>query len=346
MTEDADRPDLTALPPADEEGDPRAELPASTGTMAELRAADTDADTDTGTDTVTVTDTGTVTVTDTATGAAPKPSAKPKVRRASTDADLGDGPRPRRRWVLVLGLGTTLLAASAVIVVLGQVHATNYALRCGAKEIVAERGRSVPPWGYERLGGPSWRPIAIPPDAECTARETEDVVQLEGWFLEALVEQATRKLSGAAPGDLDRAEAELAQALLLSRSPERRDQRKDLERLRGDVTYWRAVAKVKAAVTSLEDAARGFDDATAQRPRHASDPTRWSTFARATAAALDAGPDGTGVPSPIPTSPSPSRPTAPPGIALPIDSAPYPIDAGALPDDAARRDLPSGGVLM
>ena len=159
-------------------------------------------------------------------------------------------------------------------------------------------------------------------------------------------EQAQSKLEGAVPGDVDRAELELEQALLLSRSPERRDLRKELERLRGDVTYWRAAAKVKAATVTLADAAQAFDDAAAQRPRHASDPARWATFVRSLAASLAAGPDGTGQAPPTPTA-APSRPLAPPGVALPVEPPVMleAVDAG-VPADANARGLPTGGVLM
>lgn len=280
----------------------------------------------------------------TATPAPPRPPASRAPRRAATAED-DDAPRARRRWPLVLAGVGTVAAAIAALVVLGQVHSQRHRLRCRAKDIVAERGRSFPPWGFERLGGPAWKPIAIPPGAECTERETEDVAQLEGWFLEHLAEQAGAKLSGEAPGDVDRAEAELEQALLLARTPERRDLRKELERLRGDVTYWRAAAKVKAAAATLTEAAKAFDDAAAQRPRHASDPARWATFVRALAASLAAGPDGSGAPPPTPS--APGRPMAPPGIALPVEPPAVELgaDAGVEPD-AARRDLPTGGVLM
>ncbi len=277
--------------------------------------------------------------------AAPAAPARSPARRRAPTAEDDDGPRPRRRWPLVLAGVGTLAAAIAALVVLGEVHSQRHRLRCRAKDIVAERGRSFPPWGFERLGGPAWRPIAIPPGAECTARETEDVAQLEGWFLEHLAEQAGAKLSGEAPGDVDRAEAELEQALLLARTPERRDLRKELERLRGDVTYWRAAAKVKAAAATLAEAAKAFDDAAAQRPRHASDPARWATFLRSLGASLAAGPDGSGAPPPTPA--TPSRPLAPPGVALPVEPPAVELgaDAGVEPD-AARRDLPTGGVLM
>lgn len=279
--------------------------------------------------------------------APPRPTTTPPRKRAATDDDNDDGaPRVRRRWPLIVAAIGTVVAAIAVLVVLGKVHAQRYAMRCGAKTITAERGRSFPPWGYERLGGAAWKPIAIPPGAECTSRETDDVVELEGWFLAHLTEQAQSKLEGAVPGDVDRAELELEQALLLSRSPERRDLRKELERLRGDVTYWRAAAKVKAATVTLADAAQAFDDAAAQRPRHASDPARWATFVRSLAASLAAGPDGTGQAPPTPTA-APSRPLAPPGVALPVEPPVMleAVDAG-VPADANARGLPTGGVLM
>lgn len=322
--------------PSDDEDDEPALPPAPAGAdLTALRAAVADP---AGTTAAPGSSAGTASV---------APSVAPSRRRATTDDDDDPdaGPRRRRRWPLYLaGLGA-VTAAVAVLVVLGQVQANRYALRCGATQITAERGRTFPPWGFHRLGGPAWRPIAIPPDAECVARETEDRAALEGWFLEHLTAQATRKLEGAAPGDLDAAEAELEQALLLSRAPERRDLRRELERLRGDVTYWRAAAQVKAAAAQLTAAARAFDDAAAQRPRHASDPARWATFVRDLAAALAAGPDGTGAPPPSPS--APPRPTAPAGVALPVEGpALVPTDAGVAPDDAPRRDLPTGGVLM
>ncbi|MEZ4402638.1 MAG: hypothetical protein R3B06_21635 [Kofleriaceae bacterium] len=265
----------------------------------------------------------------------------PRPPRTATAPDL-DGPRRSRRWPALLAAGGTVITLVAVLIVLGKLHAQRYALRCHAKEVVAERGRSFPPWGWQRLGGPAWQPIAIPPDAECTAHETGDPAELEGWFLTHLTEQATRKLSGDGPGDLDRAERELEQALLLARSPERRDLRKELERLRGDVTYWRATAKLKAAAATLAQAATDFDAAAAQRPRHAADPGRWAAFARAVADTLVAGPDGQ--PASVPT--APSRPLAPAGVALPVEPGPaeQPVDAGVPVD--ARSTLPTGGVLM
>lgn len=275
----------------------------------------------------------------------------PLERRADVEDDE-EPAKKKRKWPIAVALSGVLGATIATFVLLGSANEEHYYLRCSAKHITAEQGRSFPPWGSERLGGAAWKPIAIPPSAECTPRETDDPVALEAWYLEALVEQATAKLAGSSPGDIDVAEAELQQAMLLTRSPERRDQRKELERLLGDVTYWRAAAKVKAAAASLEEAAKRFDEAAGKRPRHASDAGAWATLARDTAAVLGAGPGGKGAPQ-VPPSGVPLgvgvREPAPPGVALPVE-VPFvgTPDAGVPEEqpDAPRSTLPSGGVLL
>lgn len=276
-----------------------------------------------------------------------KPIVDVEVDEVEVEDDLA--PRKKRRWPIVVGLSGVVGATIASFILLGRASSESYYLRCSAKHVSAERGRSFPPWGSERLGGAAWKPIAIPPSAECTPRSTDDPVALEGWYLDALVEQATAKLAGASPGDIDLAQAELEQAMLHTRSPERRDQRKELERLLGDVTYWRAAAKVKAAAAELEEAAKRFDDAVARRPRHASDAGAWATLARDTSVLLGRGPGGAGAPSQPPSGvplPAATRPPAPPGVALPVETPLTAPDAGVSAPDAAHSTLPSGGVLL
>lgn len=282
----------------------------------------------------------------------PSPSAPPRRPPAATFSDADDeseSAAKKRKWPIVVGLSALLGAVIAAFVLLGNANSQRYYLRCSAKYITAEQGNSFPPWGTSRVSAPGFKPIAIPPNAECTPQATDSLTKLEDLYLASLVDQATRKLSGTSPGDIDAAQAELEQALLLTRSPERRDQRKDLERLLGDVTYWRAAAKVKSAATALEEAAKRFDEAAAARPRHASDATEWARFARDTASSLSGGPSGAGAPSSPPSGiPLPSRPAAPPGVALPIEMPPSVTasDAGVEDIDATRSNLPSGGVLM
>ncbi len=280
--------------------------------------------------------------------ASPSPSPRRPVPDPDLDSDDADAARKPRRWPLVVALTGVLTLTVAAFILLGNANEQRYYLRCSAKSITAEQGRSFPPWGTERLTGAAWRPISIPPNAECTPQSTSKLPTLEGWYLEALVDQATSKLSGSSPGDIDAAQTELEQAMLLTRSPDRRDQRKDLERLLGDVTYWRAAAKVKSAAASLEDAAKRFDEAASKRPRHASDASAWAEFTRLTAKRLGAGPAGDGSPMMPPSGvPLSSRPSAPLGTALPVEMpSASTSDAGVPLPDAAVRNIPAGGVLM
>ena len=252
--------------------------------------------------------------------------------------------KPRGRWPLVAAVALLAGGFIATIVLLGRSNASRYRFHCGEARITAEQGRSFPPWGTARLGGAEWQPIDIPPGAECASRETDDRTELEQWYLEALVEQAQAKLTAKEVTAVDGAEAELEQALLLSRAPERRDQRKEIERLLGDVEYWRGAARVKAALETLEDAASRYEAAAEKRPRHASDAAAWAQWLREVAAGLRAGPAGAKRPSGPVEPAEPARPSAPTGVALPVEE-PAPVDAAPItpPIDAG---IPRGGVLL
>src|SRR5262249_12081465 len=141
---------------------------------------------------------------------------------------------------------------------------------------------------------------------------------------------------------LDVISAQLEQALLLARAPERRDQRKEIERLIGDVHYWRAAARVRDATATLLDASKQFDGAAAERPRHQSDAAAWATYLRKLTDDLHAGPTGA-APTAAPVQPPAEHPPAPTGVALPVEPPHEEPSAKVAPADAA---VPSGGVLL
>jgi hypothetical protein len=237
-------------------------------------------------------------------------------------------------------------------VLLGRVNAQRYVIACATNQVSAEQGRSFPPWGTRPLVGAEWRPITLPANAECRPRETDDRAELEKWFLELLVERASSTLTARnllesiQPGKtnpLDTVAEQLNQALLLSRAPERRDQRKDVERLLGDIQYWRASLRLRDAAAALGDAARQFDEAAAQRPRHVTDAAEWATFLRRLVDELHAGPSG--VPAMVAPMGEPlgERPGAPAGTALPVEPEDGSASEPAPPPDAG---LPTGGVLL
>lgn len=295
-------------------------------------------------------------------GTAPKPERK---RSAGVSREHLAPPKPTRRLspratkiAIGGGIGVVLIG---ILIALGWFNARDYYLVCATDEIRAERGRGFPPWGTTTMSGDAWKAIDIPDNTECIEYRTDDVAELEGYFLEALLGQANARLASAEPENIDVAEEQLKQAFLLTRTPERRDERKEVERLVGDVEYWRAAAQVKAAVSELRKAGEQFEGAAKRLPRHQTDSTAWADYTRHMSEELLRGPPslrpedstasqpgdtppfkGTGPDSPVRMLDAgvPAEPPvdAQPGTMLPpvTDAAPAPPDAG----------LPRGGVLL
>ncbi|HVR06196.1 MAG TPA: hypothetical protein VMS02_09145, partial [Solirubrobacteraceae bacterium] len=300
------------------------------------------------------------------------------------DTDLADEPRPHRsaRTILlaaVLAIGT---AGIAVAVLLGYLNSDRYVLACEPERAVPEQGRGFPPWGTRALSGAAWRPVKIAPETRCQPRETDDALVLQRLFLAMVLDQATALLTAREVNRVDDAEALLQQALLLSRPAElepeplarqRGEQHQEIERLLGDVAYWRGQAKVRDALGALGDAAKQFDAAVARHPRHVSDAAAWAARMRTLSGELHAGSTAeAGTPAaPAPASPSPASPPSPSAspATAPAPSPPSPsppattgsagppaVPAGAAPP--AERDgsahpspppdagAPAGGVLL
>jgi hypothetical protein len=279
--------------------------------------------------------------------ATPAPGAPPgeppqKKRRRMRDLD-DDEPKPSGgKTLIIVALSIIFGLSIATFALLGRANATRYLITCSSDKIVAEQGRIFPPWGSRPMGGDEWKPIAIPPNAECKPRETDDQEELAKWYLVELVDQASTQLTAREVTKVDVAAEQLNQALLLARTPDRREQRKDIERLLGDVEYWRASAKLRDAATSLADAAKQFDAAAQQRPRHVSDASAWASYIRKLVDELRAGPSG-GAPSINPSQTSPERPSSPPGTALPVEGSGS-NEAPAI--QAPDAGVPTGGVLL
>jgi hypothetical protein len=277
----------------------------------------------------------------------------PRPKRKKRDRDDDDGPRGPRRTVAIAALAIIAGLGIAAFVFLGRANSQRYAITCSTTQVTAERGRGFPPWGTKPMTGPEWRPVALPANAECKPRETEDPAELESWYLDLLLDRASTTLTAknlldsvqaGKPNPLDLAADQLNQALLLSRSPAHRDQRKEVERLLGDVQYWRASLRLRDAAAALSDAARQFDVAATQRPRHVTDAAAWASFLRTLVDQLHAGPGGVpaapGVVAPVP-GPS-EQPMAPMGTALPVE----PDGSASEPATPPDAGLPTGGVLL
>jgi hypothetical protein len=273
-------------------------------------------------------------------------------RRAGGDGDGGDGDdheddeeRRSGRKMLIWALVVLVTLGTGTLIFLGYMNSGHYYLTCEPEQVVAERGRGFPPWGTRRFGDDAeWKPIKIPPEAECRARTTEDELELSGWYLEVLTTRANVLLTAREVTKVDEAAQMLEQALLHTRAPDRSDQRKDIERLLGDVGFWRASAKLSDAQKALLDAAKQFDDAALRRPRHAEHASAWAAYVRRLVDELKVGPMGV-KPSTFPPEPIGERPTARPGTALPVEPGPG-SSVEPLPVTPPDAGVPQGGVLL
>lgn len=265
--------------------------------------------------------------------------------KKSRAADFDEPPAPRNRKVMTVAAIVIFLGLlTLTLVLLGRANSERYLITCKTDQVRAERGRAFPPWGSQLMAGTEYKPIALPANAECKPQETDNIAELDRWYLDLLVERASATLTAPvldAPGKpLDIAEGQLNQALLLSRAPERRDQRREVERLLGDVQYWRASLRLRDASAALQDASKQFEAAAAQRPRHVSDAGAWAGFLKRVVDELKAGPNGVISPTAAPAAAAGT--VAPVGTALPVEAPPAQAPVETPPD----AGVPTGGVLL
>lgn len=298
----------------------------------------------------------------TAPAAVTPPAPTPATRAARTPAreledELDDEAVSRelrggswRRWA-ALGLLVAVVLGVGAVVLLGQRNGERYLLRCTAEHIVAEQGRTFPPWGERTLSGKQWKPISLPLAAECRDRQAQSELELAGWFAEALMEQAGPVLAAGKLDQLEAAAAQLEQASLLTRAPERRAERAQLQRLWGDVEYGRALAKLAQARQALAEAARGLDEAAKKEPRYATDAAARAKELRRLLAELgapgvaEAGAPQRPLPGLAPAASEPSSPlppSTPEAPAAPAAPAPAGSEPEPTPDAGPATSAPIG----
>lgn len=286
--------------------------------------------------------------------AAPRKQRAPVIDRRHDDDDEPLRPPRNRKTIVVSAFSIVAGLAIAGLVFLGYANSDRYLLACEAERAVPEQGRTFPPWGTHAVPGEPWKPLKIAPETRCQPHETDDLLALERLYLAMILDQATGLLTAREVTKIDDAEALLKQALLLTRPPEheseklaneRNEHHTEIERMLGDVTYWRASARLHDARAALMDAAKQFDSAAAQHPRHVLDAAAWATYARKLAEELHTGPAGAPPSTASPAAPAASA-VSPVVPALPVEpgksGADEPPPAPAPPD----AGVPTGGVLL
>jgi hypothetical protein len=281
------------------------------------------------------------------------------LRRKARDEHRGDDDpdlpqRRSRRTMAIIAASIFGGISIAALALLGHANGERYLITCDSSKATPEEGRGFPPWGTHAMAGPEWKAVTLPPNAECKPRETDDADQLAGWYLDILIDQASTTLSAKNPleiagpdaktSSLDVASAQLNQALLLARAPDKRDQRKEIERLLGDIDYWHASVRLRDASATLLDAAKQFETAAAKRPRHVTDAAAWATFLHRLADQLHGGPNAPVTTATTAAGPmiAPATTAAPMGSALPVE----PDQVGSADAPPPAPPVAAGGVLL
>jgi hypothetical protein len=216
----------------------------------------------------------------------PRP-AQPPARTASGTIDAGRGPkesderrerssspyapdertpiegarRPRHWglpvWGWVILIGTSI---SALLLVLDLRNRDRYLLVCKAQKVELHKGRTFPwPFGHEVIGGPEYRPIEIPAEADCRDRVFHSQEEAELAFLDYLLSQVRDALANPGTADLNKARAKVRQALLISRT--HRSRRKEAQKMLAELAYRAGRAGLQRAENELRKALGYFQEA-------------------------------------------------------------------------------------
>jgi len=269
----------------------------------------------------------------------PPREARPKKPGAPDAAE-----KKERSKFRLYAAGAGLLAIVIVVVWLLSWRNSRYLyLECREDKVIAARGSSWP-WGRQQLGGAAYRPIKLPPEADCRSREFTETLELERSMVELLIARAEAGLRSKKVEEVAEAKAQLTQALLLSRSYT--EQKPRIQHLQGDLSYREGGQSVAEAQKKIEEAIARFKDAKERQPVLFKDYDAWIEHLEAANQALRDGP------RPIEKITEAADQPAPPPGARPR------VDRGVLPQPSASPDaalpaapkpdggLPSGGVLM
>lgn len=212
--------------------------------------------------------------------AAPKP-AQPPARTAAGTIDAGRrdperrgslyaddertpteaAPSPRHwglpTWGWVILVGTAL---SALLLVLDLRNRDRYLLVCKAKKVELHKGRTFPwPFGHEVIGGPEYRPIEIPAEADCRDRVFHSQEEAELAFLDYLLAQVRDALANPGTADLGKARSKVRQALVISRT--HRSRRKEAQKMLAELSYRAGRAGLDRAENELRKSLAYFQEA-------------------------------------------------------------------------------------
>lgn len=255
-------------------------------------------------------------------------------------------PRPRHwglptwGWVLIIGT-----AVSALLLVLDLSNRNRYLMVCKAKKVELHKGRSFPwPFGHAAMGGPEFKPVPIPAEADCRTRVFHSQEEAELAFLDFILAQVREALANPGTADLSKARVKIRQALLLTRV--HRSRRKEAQKMLAELAYRSGRAGLARAENELRKALARFQEAQKLDADKFEDLEDWITHLEELLRTVSPSP-GSSVTRPT-LLPGGSLPpmTRPPLPGLPGSTRP-PSSAPALPASPdAGAPASGGGILM
>lgn len=268
----------------------------------------------------------------------------------STDPGLPSS-RRRRVWGLPI-YGWLLVAATllgAFLLVFDLRNRNRYMLVCKANKVELHKGRTFPwPFGHESIGGPEFKPIAIPAEADCRRRVYQSREEAELGFLDFILSQARTALSNPGTVSLKQARNQVLQAMLLTRT--HRTRRKETHRLLAELAYREGRTGLARVENEIRTALARFQEAQKLDGERFEDLDDWIEHLESLLRSVAPSPSGAlpplsggsspkGVPRtlypPSMQSPKGALPQLP--SSRPVGKEPSPTDGGA---------PSSGGILM
>jgi hypothetical protein len=280
----------------------------------------------------------------------PRPTpAEPRRVGAQEPVASEDLLAPAHRF-LGLPIWGWLLAGVAVLGLLFLLadlrNRNRFTIVCNAHKVELHQGRRFPwPFGLEPIGGPEYAPVAIPAEADCRKRSFGSEEEAAKAFLDLILAQVRGALANPGASNLKQARAQLAQAMLLTRTY--RARRKEAKGMLADLSYREGRASLARAENELRIALARFQEAQKLESSRFEDLDDWISHLESLLRTISPSPfsGGGGV---LSTPPPAAGSRLPPSSQPRLPPPPAGDDRNRLPPPPSDAGPPTtgGGILM
>lgn len=286
-----------------------------------------------------------------------RPPPSPKLDYASFEFESDKTPplTKGRRYLGLPGWGWLLVVVAglgALLLMMDMRNRDRYLMICKPDRVELHQGRTFPwPFGHVAMGGPQFKPVLIPAEADCRDRVFQSREEAELGYLSFILGRVRNALSNPGTSDLKEARQQLLQAMLLSRT--HRARRKAARKMLAELAYRDGRAGLARVENELRTALSRFQEAQKLDGNRYEDLDDWISHLENLLRTIAPSPTPSTprpFPFPLPTPQGPSTPAPPPGSpGLPGMPQMPTLDGGPSPHPRASDGGPSrstGGILM